>query len=123
MPSSRRSCRTASAPGTWGAPPAPRSSYMRLRDGQPEVPCVRCGRRVWGLGWGEVCSDCLGEGKGRARRKAGRIPLAATVLMAAYVALRMTGAPMARLYGVIAVLATYIIVRRIATRVAMEYLK
>ena len=29
---------------------------------------------------------------------------------------------MARLYGGIAVLATYIIVRRIATQVAMEYL-
>jgi hypothetical protein len=96
---------------------------MRLRDGQPEVPCVRCGRRVWGLGWGELCPECLGERKTRARRLAGRISLAATVLMAAYVALRMAGAPTARLYGAIAVLATYIIVRRIATRIAMEYLK
>ena len=96
---------------------------MRLRDGQPEVPCVRCGRRVWGLGWGNLCPDCLRERKARARRLASRISLAATVLMAAYVAVRMTGAPMARLYGVIAVLATYIIVRRIVTQVAMEYLK
>jgi len=96
---------------------------MRLRDGQPEVPCVRCGRRVWGLGWGDLCPDCLGERKVRARRLASRISLAATVLMAAYVALRMTSAPMGRLYGVIAVLATYIIIRRIATQVAMEYMK
>ena len=96
---------------------------MRLRDGQPEVPCVGCGRRVWGLGWGELCPDCLRERRSRAKRLASRISLAATVLMAAYVALRMTGAPVARLYGVIAVLATYIIVRRIATQVAMEYLK
>ena len=51
-----------------------------------------------------------------------RISLAATVLMAAYVALRLPGDPMARLYGAVAVLATYIIVRRIASRVAMEYL-
>jgi 16S rRNA A1518/A1519 N6-dimethyltransferase RsmA/KsgA/DIM1 with predicted DNA glycosylase/AP lyase activity len=65
----------------------------------------------------------VAERKTRARRLAGRISLAATVLMAAYVALRMAGAPMARLYGAIAVLATYIIVRRIATRIAMEYLK
>jgi hypothetical protein len=43
--------------------------------------------------------------------------------MAVYVAIRMPEAPMARLYGAIAVLATYIIIRRIATRVAMEYLK
>jgi hypothetical protein len=43
--------------------------------------------------------------------------------MAAYVALRVPVDPMARLYSAIAVLATYIIVRRIATRVAMEYLR
>jgi hypothetical protein len=43
--------------------------------------------------------------------------------MAAYVAIRVPAAPMARLYSAIAVLATYIIVRRIATLVAMEYLK
>jgi hypothetical protein len=91
--------------------------------GLPEVPCARCGNRIRGLGWGEFCPDCLVERKGRARRLAGRISLAATVLMAAYVAVRIPAAPMARLYGGIAVLATYIIVRRIATRVAMEYLK
>jgi hypothetical protein len=31
--------------------------------------------------------------------------------------------PMARLYGAIAVLATYIIVRRVSSRVAMEMIK
>jgi hypothetical protein len=91
--------------------------------GLPEVPCARCGRRVRGLPWGELCPDCLAERKRRANRLASRISLAATLLMAAYVALRVPGAPMARLYGGIAVLATYIIVRRIATLVAMEYLK
>ncbi|MBA3445836.1 MAG: hypothetical protein H0T58_13425 [Gemmatimonadales bacterium] len=45
------------------------------------------------------------------------------MLMAAYVALRVPADPTARLYAAIAALATYIIVRRIATRVAMEYLK
>ncbi|HZN98597.1 MAG TPA: hypothetical protein VFB61_12770 [Gemmatimonadales bacterium] len=89
----------------------------------PEVPCVRCQRRIRGLGWGELCPDCRAERKRRASRLASRISLGATVLMAAYVALRVPAAPMARLYGAIAVLATYIIVRRIATLVAMEYLK
>jgi hypothetical protein len=42
--------------------------------------------------------------------------------MAAYVAFRVSAAPTARLYGAIAVLAVYIIVRRIATQVAMEHL-
>jgi hypothetical protein len=93
-----------------------------LPSGLPEVPCVKCERRVRGLGWGELCSDCLRERRRRASRLANRISLAATVLMAAYVAIRVTAAPMARLYGGIAVLATYIIVRRIATQVAMEYL-
>lgn len=96
---------------------------MRLPSGLPEVPCVRCGNRIRGLGWGELCPDCFAKRKGRAKRLAGRISLAATVLMAAYVAIRIPAAPMARLYGGIAVLATYIIVRRIATRVALEYLK
>ena len=96
---------------------------MPLLSGLPEVPCIRCERRVRGLGWGELCPDCRAERKRRASRLASRISLAATVLMAAYVALRVPAAPMARLYGAIAVLATYIIVRRIATLVAMEYLK
>jgi len=91
--------------------------------GLPEVPCAKCGRRIAGLPWGELCTDCLAERKRRASRLAGRISLAATVLMAAYVALRVPVDPMARLYSAIAVLATYIIVRRIATRVAMEYLR
>jgi hypothetical protein len=91
--------------------------------GLPEVPCAKCGRRISGLAWGELCPDCLAERKRRASRLAGRISLAATVLMAAYVALYVPADPMARLYSAIAVLATYIIVRRIATRVAMEYLK
>jgi hypothetical protein len=90
--------------------------------GLPEVPCARCQRRVPGLRWGDLCPDCLGEREGRARKLARRISLAATVLMAVYVAVRVPAAPMARLYGGIAVLATYIIVRRIVTLVAMEYL-
>lgn len=95
---------------------------MRSLSGLPEVPCARCQRRLPGLAWGELCPDCLAERRRRASRLASRISLAATVLMAVYVAIRMPEAPMARLYGAIAVLATYIIIRRIATRVAMEYL-
>jgi hypothetical protein len=91
--------------------------------GLPEVPCAKCGRRISGLPWGELCPECLAERKRRASRLGGRISLAATALMAAYVALRVPVEPMARIYAAIAVLATYIIVRRIATRVAMEYLK
>ncbi|MEO7137694.1 MAG: hypothetical protein ABI037_08245 [Gemmatimonadales bacterium] len=96
---------------------------MLSPSGLPEVPCAKCGRRLSGLPWGELCPECRAEREGRASRLAGRISLAATVLMAAYVALRVPADPTARLYAGIAVLATYIIVRRIAGRVAMEYLK
>ena len=96
---------------------------LRELSGLPEVPCARCGRRIRGLGWGELCPECLAEKKGRARRLANRISLAATLLMAAYVAVGVPASPMARIYGAIAVLATYIIVRRIATAIGMEYLK
>jgi hypothetical protein len=45
------------------------------------------------------------------------------VLMAIYVLVRVPAGSMARLYGAIAVLATYIIIRRIAMAIGMEYLK
>jgi hypothetical protein len=91
--------------------------------GLPDVPCAKCGRRLSGLPWGELCPECRAEREARASRLGRRISLAATVLMAAYVALRVPADPTARLYAAIAALATYIIVRRIVTRVAMEYLK
>jgi hypothetical protein len=78
---------------------------------------------VAGLPWGELCPQCRAERSRRASRIAHRISLAATALMGAYVAFRMPPDPMARLYGAIAVLATYIIVRRVSGRVAMEMIR
>jgi len=77
---------------------------------------------VRGLPWGELCPDCLAARKRRASRLAGRISLAVTALLAAYVAFRFPGDPASRLYGAVLVLATYIIVRRLASRLAMELL-
>ena len=91
--------------------------------GLPEVPCARCGERIAGLPWGELCPRCRAERSRRASRLANRISLAATLAMGLYVAYRMPPDPMARLYGAIAVVATYIIVRRIAARVALEAMK
>ncbi len=96
---------------------------MLSPSGLPEVPCAKCGRRLAGLPWGALCPECRAEREARASRLGRRISLAATVLMAVYVALRVPADPAARLYAAIAALATYIIVRRIVTRVAMEYLK
>ena len=96
---------------------------MLSRGGLPEVPCAKCGERVVGLAWGDLCPVCRAERSRRASRVANRISLAATLLMGLYVALTMPHDPMARIYGAVAVLATYIIVRRIASRVAMETMK
>jgi hypothetical protein len=96
---------------------------MPLLGGLPEVPCARCGERIAGLPWGELCPHCRAERSRRASRVANRTSLAATVLMGLYVALRMPPDSMARLYGAIAVVATYIIVRRVAARVALEMIK
>ncbi|HWB40846.1 MAG TPA: hypothetical protein VG500_06290 [Gemmatimonadales bacterium] len=96
---------------------------MLSRGGLPEVPCARCERRVVGLAWGDLCPQCRAERSRRASRIANRISLAATALMGLYVAFRMPSDPMARVYGAVAVLATYIIVRRIVSRVAMEIMK
>ncbi|MGH7500053.1 MAG: hypothetical protein ACREL3_14535 [Gemmatimonadales bacterium] len=91
--------------------------------GLPEVPCAKCERRVPGLQWGELCPECRAERGRRASRLANRISLVATALTAAYVAFRLPPDSTARFYGAIAVVATYIIVRRIVSRVAMEVLK
>jgi hypothetical protein len=96
---------------------------MRLPSGlQPEVPCARCGARVAGLPWGDLCPACRAERLRRASRLSIRISLPATLLVGLYVLLRMPPTPLGRIYGAITVVATYIIVRRIVTLVAMELL-
>jgi len=93
------------------------------RVGLPEAPCIRCGRRVAGLPWGERCAECTAELRRRAGTIGGRAALAATVIAAAYVALRLPADPAARYYGVLAIVVTYVLVRRIVQRIMMEVLQ
>ena len=95
---------------------------MLSPSGWPEVPCARCEVRVPRLRWGDLCPDCLAERKRRANRLSHRISLPATLLVALYVVFMMPPEPLARLYGGIAVLTTYIVLRRIVIGVAMELL-
>jgi hypothetical protein len=88
----------------------------------PEVPCARCGARVAGLAWGDRCPDCRAERLRRADRLASRLSLVATFLVGCYVVLRVPPLPLARVYGAISVLVTYIVVRKIVQRVAFELL-
>jgi hypothetical protein len=89
----------------------------------PEVPCARCGARVAGLTWGERCPACRAERVRRANRIASRISLPATLLVGLYAGHRMPPTALARLYGVIVVVITYIAVRKIVQRVALELLR
>lgn len=96
---------------------------MRLSGGSPDVPCLTCGTRVFGLKWGTDCPECHAVRESRANRLAGRAALVATALMALYVWLRVPAEPaLGRIYGAIGIAATYILVRRIVSRIAMEYL-
>lgn len=95
---------------------------MRSPSGWAEVPCARCGARVAGLGWGELCRACRAERARRANRLASRISLPATLFVGWYVAYRMPPFPQARIYGIIAVLVTYLLVRKVVHRVALELL-
>jgi len=94
---------------------------MLSPSGWAEVPCARCGTRVQGLPWGEVCPACRAERVQRASSLARRISLPATLLVGLYVLLRVPPLPLARVYGIIAVLVTYIVVRKVAYRVALEW--
>jgi hypothetical protein len=96
---------------------------VRSPGGLPEVPCAKCGRRVPRIAWGDLCPECRWEREGRARKISSRAALAATILMGVYVMLRVPADSTARLISVVAVLATYVIVRRIAGRLAMEFMK
>ena len=95
---------------------------MRSLSGLPEVPCAKCGKRVPGLAWTELCPECRWEREARARRLSSRVALVATALMGLYVFFRVPATTSLRLYAAVAVLATYVIVRRITTRLAMEFL-
>ena len=96
---------------------------MLSPSGWGEVPCARCGARVSGLGWGELCPACRTERARRANRLARRISLPATLLVGLYVALKLPPSlPWARFYGLLAVVVTYIVVRKVVQRVAIEFL-
>jgi len=96
---------------------------MQLSGGSPDVPCLTCGKRVYGIAWGTDCPDCHALRKARADRLGGRVALVATLLMGLYVWFRVPPEPaLGRIYGAIAVLVTYVVVRRIVSRTAMEYL-
>jgi hypothetical protein len=87
----------------------------------PEVPCARCQRRVRGIRWGDVCRDCRAEMRARAAPRAQRIALFVTVAVAALVWLTLP-AGATRVWVAAVIVATYLVARRIATSLLVEYM-
>lgn len=87
-----------------------------------EVPCFRCHERIAGLAWGERCPACQAERRVRARRLSRRVSLVAALAAAAGLGWGITPGPDARTYIGIGTLLTFILVRTIAMRMAMEFL-
>ena len=70
-----------------------------------------------------MCPACRTERARRANRLASRISLPATLLVGLYVAVNLPPSlPWTRFYGLLAVVVTYIVVRKVVQRVAIEFL-
>ena len=91
--------------------------------GWAEVPCAKCGARTAGIDFGEYCPTCAAERDARAQKLARRLSLGATAVTVLYVVFFVPRSGMAQAYGWIAVVATLVIVRRVAFRMAREFLR
>jgi hypothetical protein len=87
--------------------------------GLPEAPCARCGRHAR-IAWGELCPACQGERMEQAIKISRWVALGVALLTGLYAILRIPTEN--RWYSAIAVAGVYLITRRIATRLAMEFL-
>lgn len=96
---------------------------MRLPTGFAEVPCARCGTFTKGLQFGELCPDCFRRRSMRANRLARLISLFAAAAFGAWVSIRMPPTPNARVWAMVGVVLTYLIMRRVVKKVAMELLR
>ena len=92
---------------------------MPLLSGLPEPPCARCGRHAR-IEWGELCPICQNERMDRAIKLSRWVAIVAALGTGLYSILRIP--PAQRYYGAFAVVAVYIIMRRIVTRLALEFL-
>ena len=90
--------------------------------GWREVPCVECGAFVEGIDFVQRCPSCHRRRTARATRVARWAALVATVLIGAWVFRRGPATSLMRWTLAAAIPLTYVLVRTIAFRVAMEVL-
>lgn len=97
---------------------------MQSHDGFLEVPCARCGRKGAKINWGDVCPVCRDEKKRRARRIGRLAAIPSTITVGVWVLFSVPpDVALARIYGMVAVVATYVLVRRIVSRIAQDLVK
>lgn len=95
----------------------------RLASLEPPAPCARCGQRVAGVKWGDLCPECLADLRRRASPVARVISLVSVGGVIVYAFSRFTLTTSVRVWVAIIAIATYFLVRRIVTQIAMEILR
>jgi len=95
----------------------------RLASLEPPPPCAECQARVPGIRWGDLCPECRARLARRAGPWARGISLLAALGVVWYAFATMRLNPGTRVWiGAIAI-ATYLLVRRIVTQIAIEVLR
>lgn len=95
---------------------------MQSHTGWREVPCVECGAFVEGIAFVQRCAACQKRRTARAAGVARLAALVGTLLMAAWVYSRGPTSSLMQWTAVAALPLTYVLIRSIALRVAMEVL-
>jgi hypothetical protein len=95
----------------------------RLASLEPPPPCAECRERVPGIRWGDLCPDCRARLARRASRWARGISLLAAMVVVwyAFATMRLTAGTRVWIAGI--AVATYFLVRRIVTQIAIEILR
>lgn len=90
---------------------------------EPPVPCAQCLTRVPGIKWGDLCPDCRAQLRRRATPLVRRISLLASLLVVLYAWLDIPLTPKNRIWVAVVAVGTYFLVRKMATQIAMEYMR
>jgi hypothetical protein len=91
--------------------------------GWREVPCIECGDFVAGINFAERCAACQARRMRRADRLASRAAIGAAILAAAWSLWALPHTPMLRWWAGLAIGSSFLLVRLIVKRVAMEVLR
>jgi hypothetical protein len=87
-----------------------------------EHECPRCDREVE-LPLGDICGSCLADIERRAGKISRIVAITTTAGLAVYVYLRMPDYPTAKVVGLTAIVAWYIITGLVTKRIMREVLK